>query len=63
MTGHWFNGTGHPDWRYTLDDFKSDDESMATCLGLARIAARTDLPILILGETGTGKTMNGSSST
>jgi len=57
MTGHWFNGTGHPDWRYTLDDFKSDDESMATCLGLARIAARTDLPILILGETGTGKTM------
>ena len=57
MTGYWFNGTGHPDWRYTLDDFKSDDESMATCLGLARLAARTDLPILILGETGTGKTM------
>ncbi len=57
MTHHWFNGTGHVDWRYTLDDFKSDDESMATCLGLARIAARTDLPILILGETGTGKTM------
>ncbi len=57
MNSHWFNGTGHPDWRYTLDDFKSDDESMATCLGLARIAARTDLPILILGETGTGKTM------
>ena len=57
MTANWFNGTGHPDWRYTLDDFKSDDESMATCLGLARLAARTDLPILILGETGTGKTM------
>ena len=57
MTAHLFNGTGHPDWRYTLDDFKSDDESMATCLGLARLAARTDLPILILGETGTGKTM------
>ena len=57
MTGHFFNGTGHPDWRYTLDDFKSDDESMATCLGLARLAARIDLPILILGETGTGKTM------
>ncbi|MBP2647868.1 MAG: sigma-54-dependent transcriptional response regulator [Gemmatimonadetes bacterium] len=57
MTGYWFNGTGHPDWRYTLDDFKSDDESMANCLGLARLAARTDLPILILGETGTGKTM------
>jgi transcriptional regulator with PAS, ATPase and Fis domain len=42
---------------YTLDDFRSDDEPMATCLGLARVAARTDLPVLILGETGTGKTM------
>jgi len=30
---------------------------MATCLGLARLAARTDIPILVLGETGTGKTM------
>jgi len=30
---------------------------MATCLNLARTAARTELPILILGETGTGKTL------
>ena len=30
---------------------------MATCLGLARIAAAPTCPILILGETGTGKTM------
>ncbi len=53
-----FNGsTGQQDWHYTLDDFRSDDEEMATCLGLARLAARTDLPVLILGETGTGKTM------
>ena len=58
MTESWFNGgTRQQDWRYTLDDFRSDDEAMATCLGLARLAARTDLPVLILGETGTGKTM------
>lgn len=47
----------HPEWHFTLEDFKSADEVMQTCLDLARVAARTDLPILILGETGTGKTM------
>jgi transcriptional regulator with PAS, ATPase and Fis domain len=30
---------------------------MQTCLEQARLAARTDLPILILGESGTGKTL------
>jgi transcriptional regulator with PAS, ATPase and Fis domain len=47
----------HPEWRATLDDFQTGDESMRLCLDLARVAARTDLPILILGETGTGKTL------
>ncbi len=42
---------------FTLDDFQSEDETMNTCLALARTAARTDLPVLILGETGTGKTI------
>jgi len=47
----------HPEWHFTLGDFKSADAAMQTCLDLARTAARTELPILILGETGTGKTM------
>jgi transcriptional regulator with PAS, ATPase and Fis domain len=39
-----------------LDDFRSTDEAIVTCLERARIAAKTDLPVLILGESGTGKT-------
>ena len=57
MTESWLNGSAVPEWHHTLDDFRSDDEAMATCLTLARTAARTELPILILGETGTGKTL------
>ena len=46
-----------PDLSASLADFHTDDESMRTCLHLAAVAARTDLPILILGETGTGKSL------
>jgi transcriptional regulator with PAS, ATPase and Fis domain len=42
---------------HSLDDYATDDAPMRSCLELARAAARTDLPILILGETGTGKTL------
>jgi len=42
---------------YTLDAFHSADAAMRRCLELARVAARTDLPLLILGESGTGKTL------
>ncbi|MGI9078373.1 MAG: sigma 54-interacting transcriptional regulator [Gemmatimonadaceae bacterium] len=42
---------------YTLSDFTSEDAAMRSCLDLARIAARTELAILILGESGTGKTL------
>lgn len=41
----------------TLDHFVSSDASMQACLERARRAARSDLPILILGESGTGKTI------
>jgi two-component system response regulator HydG len=43
--------------RATLDDFHSADPPMIRCLELARVAAQTDLPILILGESGAGKTL------
>ncbi|HEX7251402.1 MAG TPA: sigma 54-interacting transcriptional regulator [Thermoanaerobaculia bacterium] len=41
----------------TLDEYNGRDAAMQTCLEQARLAARTDLPILILGESGTGKTL------
>ena len=44
-------------WNGTLDDFHSADAAMVKCLALARVAAGTDLPILILGESGTGKSL------
>ena len=41
----------------SLDSFAAADAPMARCLELARVAARTDLPVLILGESGSGKTL------
>lgn len=40
-----------------LDQYVSADDCMLRCLHLARLAARTDLPVLVLGESGTGKTV------
>ena len=54
MTAH---AHEYDDTDATLDDFWSSDDAMQACLERARMAARTDLPILILGESGTGKTI------
>ncbi len=41
----------------SLDDVYTNDGVMQACLDRARLAAATDLPILILGESGPGKTL------
>jgi transcriptional regulator with PAS, ATPase and Fis domain len=52
------SSTGGQDIRdVTLDEFVTHDPAMQACLDRARLAARTDLPVLILGESGTGKTL------
>ena len=51
------NTAGQEAREATLDDFVTHDASMQACLERARVAARTDLPVLILGESGTGKTL------
>jgi transcriptional regulator with PAS, ATPase and Fis domain len=43
--------------RLSLSDFHTEDAPMAACLKRAAVAAATDLPVLILGESGTGKTL------
>lgn len=41
----------------SLEHYISADAGMQRCLHLARLAARTELPVLVLGESGTGKTV------
>jgi transcriptional regulator with PAS, ATPase and Fis domain len=40
-----------------VQDLCTGNEAMQRCLKLAALAAESDVPILILGETGTGKTL------
>ncbi len=42
---------------FHLDDLISENSAMKRCLALAREGAKSDLPILLQGETGTGKTL------
>jgi transcriptional regulator with PAS, ATPase and Fis domain len=45
--------------RYTLklEDLTTINPAMARCLQLAALAAESDVPVVLLGETGTGKTL------
>src|SRR5213595_3616673 len=40
-----------------LEDLTTSNDAMARCLQLATLAARSDVPVVLLGETGTGKTL------
>ena len=46
-----------PSARITFDDIIGEDPAFRACLDLARRAALSDLPIVVSGETGTGKEM------
>src|SRR3982751_62718 len=38
-----------------LEQFTTTNEAMARCLRLAALACKSDVPVVLLGETGTGK--------
>src|SRR4029078_7125087 len=40
-----------------LENITTSNEAMARCLQLAALAARSEVPVVLLGETGTGKTL------
>lgn len=40
-----------------MEDLRTTNAAMAQCLSLAKLAAKSDVPIVLLGETGTGKTL------
>jgi transcriptional regulator with PAS, ATPase and Fis domain len=43
--------------RLRLEDLTTSNAAMARCLQLAALAAKSDVPVVLLGETGTGKTL------
>jgi transcriptional regulator with PAS, ATPase and Fis domain len=42
---------------FRVEDLTSNNAAMRRCLRLAVLASRSDIPVLILGRTGTGKTL------
>jgi transcriptional regulator with PAS, ATPase and Fis domain len=43
--------------RLKVEQLTTNNEAMARCLRLAALAAKSDVPVVLLGETGTGKTL------
>jgi len=43
--------------RLRIEDLTTCNDAMARCLQLAALAAKSDVPVVLLGETGTGKTL------
>src|SRR5437667_11035790 len=43
--------------KLSLEDLSTSNPAMARCLQLAALAAKSDVPVVLLGETGTGKTL------
>src|SRR2546427_4538774 len=40
-----------------IEDLTTSNDGMARCLQLAALAAKSEVPVVLLGETGTGKTL------
>src|SRR2546423_15103040 len=40
-----------------VEDLRTTNAGMTRCISLAKLAARSDVPVVLLGETGTGKTL------
>src|SRR5436190_21467771 len=40
-----------------VEDLRTTNDAMERCIRLAMLAARSDVPIVLLGETGIGKTL------
>jgi len=47
----------NPHFDLRIEDLFTRNAAMGRCLKLAALAAKSDVPVLILGETGTGKTL------
>src|SRR6266571_6682426 len=43
--------------RLRVEDLTTANDAMKRCLRLAALAASSDVPVVLLGETGTGKTL------
>jgi transcriptional regulator with PAS, ATPase and Fis domain len=46
-----------PRSKLRIEDLTTSNQAMARCLQLAALAAKSDVPVVLLGETGTGKTL------